>query len=174
MQQHHTQHAVQAEMQNEKKTIPVVFRYPALAKDKEALLTGSFNNWKEKVPMVKRFVVWHIFVEEIEDSFDISSDNDFVVILELPEGEHEYKFLIDGRWEYDLNEVWSSSSLHKVCLINLLQASKDDGLNGRNNVVTVKKSDFEVMEALISDSIPANSQNQNLNKQQCKGFFEVY
>ncbi|CAF1511227.1 unnamed protein product [Adineta ricciae] len=132
MQQHHTQHAAQAEMQNEKKTIPVVFRYPALAKDKEALLTGSFNNWKEKVPMVK-------------------SDNDFVVILELPEGEHEYKFLIDGRWEYDLNE-----------------ASKDDGLNGRNNIVTVKKSDFEVMEALISDSIPANSQNQSLNKQQCK------
>ena len=34
-----------------------------------------------------------------------SSDNDFVVILELPEGEHEYKFQIDGRWEYDLNEV---------------------------------------------------------------------
>lgn len=35
----------------------------------------------------------------------ILSDNDFVVILELPEGEHEYKFSIDGRWEYDLNEV---------------------------------------------------------------------
>jgi hypothetical protein len=33
------------------------------------------------------------------------SDNDFVAILELPEGEHEYKFNIDGRWEYDLNEV---------------------------------------------------------------------
>jgi 5'-AMP-activated protein kinase regulatory beta subunit len=36
--------------------------------------------------------------------FDFS-DNDFVAILELPEGEHEYKFSIDGRWEYDLNEV---------------------------------------------------------------------
>lgn len=34
-----------------------------------------------------------------------SSDNDFVTIIELPEGKHEYKFLIDGRWEYDLNEV---------------------------------------------------------------------
>ncbi len=38
-------------------------------------------------------------------SYVIYSDNDFVAILELPEGEHEYKFSIDGRWEYDLNEV---------------------------------------------------------------------
>lgn len=129
MHQYHTQQAVQAEMHNEKKTIPVVFKYPASPRDKEALLTGSFLNWKETVPMVK-------------------SDNDFVVILELPEGEHEYKFFIDGRWEYDLNEP-----------------SKDDGLNGRNNIVTVKKSDFEVMEALTSDSILQNSQSTNLSKQ---------
>jgi len=54
MQQQHTQHAAQAEMQPEKKTIPVVFKYPASPKDKEALLTGSFTNWKDMVPMVKR------------------------------------------------------------------------------------------------------------------------
>lgn len=54
MQQHHTQQAVQAEMQNEKKTIPVVFKYPASPRDKEALLTGSFTNWKEMITMVKR------------------------------------------------------------------------------------------------------------------------
>jgi len=130
MHQQHTQQAAQAEMQNEKKTIPVVFKYPASPKDKEALLVGSFTNWKETISMVK-------------------SDNDFVTILELPEGEHEYKFSIDGRWEYDLNEP-----------------SKDDGHNGRNNVVTVRKSDFEVMEALQSDSILSNNQSSNLNKQQ--------
>jgi len=113
-----------------KKTIPVVFKYPASPKDKEALLVGTFTNWKDPVAMVK-------------------SDNDFVAILELPEGEHEYKFSIDGRWEYDLNEP-----------------SKDDGHLGRNNVVTVKKSDFEVMEALSFDSILSNSQNATLTKQQ--------
>jgi hypothetical protein len=48
------QQAVQEEMQNEKKTIPVVFKYPAVSKDKEALLTGSFTSWKDMVPMVKR------------------------------------------------------------------------------------------------------------------------
>jgi hypothetical protein len=54
MQQHHAQQAAQAEMQNEKKTIPVVFRYPASPKDKEVFLTGSFTNWKDMIAMVKR------------------------------------------------------------------------------------------------------------------------
>ena len=40
MQQHHTQQAVQADLQSEKTTIPVVFKYPASPKDKEALLSG--------------------------------------------------------------------------------------------------------------------------------------
>jgi hypothetical protein len=53
----------------------------------------------------------------------------------------------------------------------LFQPSVDDGLNGRNNVVTVKKSDFEVMEALTSDSILTN-QSSGTSKQQCK-FFEI-
>lgn len=115
--QHILHQMAHAELQNEKKTIPVVFKYPASPKDKEAFLVGSFTNWKDPIQMVK-------------------SDNDFVTIIELPEGKHEYKFFIDGRWEYDLNEP-----------------SVDDGHSGRNNTVTVKKSDFEVMEALTSDSI---------------------
>ncbi|CAF2387111.1 unnamed protein product [Rotaria sp. Silwood2] len=129
MQQQNTQQAANTESQNEKRTIPVVFKYPASPKDKEALLAGSFTNWKETIAMVK-------------------SDNDFVAILELPEGKHEYKFFIDGRSEYDLNEP-----------------SVEDAQNGRNNVVTVKKSDFEVMEALTSDSILVNNQSSSLNRQ---------
>ncbi|CAF0954380.1 unnamed protein product [Rotaria magnacalcarata] len=67
----------------------------------------------------------------------------------MPEGRHEYKFFIDGRWEYDLNEP-----------------SVDDSHSGRNNVVTVKKSDFEVMEALTLDSMAASSsQSSSINKQ---------
>ena len=38
----------------EKKTIPVVFKYPASPKDKEVLLAGSFTNWKDTIAMVKR------------------------------------------------------------------------------------------------------------------------
>lgn len=55
MQHYHTQQAIQAELQNEKKTtIPVVFRYPASPKDKEIHLSGTFTNWKDTILMVKR------------------------------------------------------------------------------------------------------------------------
>jgi hypothetical protein len=54
MQQHHSQPAVQTELPNEKRTIPGVFKYPASPKDKEALLVGSFTNWKDTIVMVKR------------------------------------------------------------------------------------------------------------------------
>ncbi len=64
----------------------------------------------------------------------IKSDGDFITIVDLPEGEHQYKFVVDGKWEHDPN-----------------QSTIDDGFNGRNNIVTVKKSDFEVMDALAMD-----------------------
>lgn len=69
--------------------------------------------------------------------------------MELPEGKHEYKFNIDGRWEILTNEP-----------------SATEGQNGLHNIVTVKKSDFEVMEALTSDSIVIDSNKPNVNKQQ--------
>ena len=34
----------------------------------------------------------------------------------------------------------------------------DDNFNGKNNIVTVKKSDFEVMDALAMDSIQQGPQ----------------
>ncbi len=41
--------------------------------------------------------------------------------------------------------------------------------------MTVKKSDFEVMEALTFDSVLSNSQNSGVNKEQCKLFkFEIF
>lgn len=46
---------IPVETHQDKKTIPVVFKYPASSKDKEAFLVGSFTNWKDTVSMVKRF-----------------------------------------------------------------------------------------------------------------------
>lgn len=33
------------------------------------------------------------------------SHGDFVTIIDLPEGEHEYKFCVDGDWKYDPTTV---------------------------------------------------------------------
>lgn len=38
-------------------------------------------------------------------SFFLQSHNDFVAILDLPEGEHQYKFFVDGQWVHDISEV---------------------------------------------------------------------
>lgn len=33
------------------------------------------------------------------------SHNDFVAVLDLLEGEHQYKFFVDGQWVHDPSEV---------------------------------------------------------------------
>uniref|UniRef100_F7GTI4 5'-AMP-activated protein kinase subunit beta-1 n=2 Tax=Macaca TaxID=9539 RepID=F7GTI4_MACMU len=61
---------------------PTVFRWTGGGK--EVYLSGSFNNWS-KLPLTR-------------------SHNNFVAILDLPEGEHQYKFFVDGQWTHDPSE----------------------------------------------------------------------
>ena len=50
------------------------------------------------------------------------SQNTFVAIVDLPEGEHQYKFYVDGQWTHDPAEVsnsrnltcWVEAYIHKV------------------------------------------------------------
>ena len=37
--------------------------------------------------------------------FVIFSNGEFETILELPEGDHEFKYLVDGKWVHDPNLV---------------------------------------------------------------------
>ena len=67
------------------KKIPVVFRYTG-KNCKDVFLIGSFTNWKEKISTAK-------------------SDGDYMAIVDLPEGEHQYKFVVDGKWEHDPTQV---------------------------------------------------------------------
>jgi 5'-AMP-activated protein kinase, regulatory beta subunit len=48
----------------------------------QVFLTGSFNNWEKKIPLNL-------------------SHGDFTVIQDLPPGEHEYRFIVDGQWRTD-------------------------------------------------------------------------
>eukprot|EP01102_Stenamoeba_stenopodia_P012753 TRINITY_DN4056_c0_g1_i1.p1 TRINITY_DN4056_c0_g1~~TRINITY_DN4056_c0_g1_i1.p1 ORF type:complete len:262 (-),score=62.72 TRINITY_DN4056_c0_g1_i1:123-908(-) len=48
---------------------------------KEVFITGSFNGWKEKIPLSK-------------------SEHDFTIIQNLPPGVHQYKFIVDGKWRH--------------------------------------------------------------------------
>eukprot|EP01095_Lingulamoeba_sp_RSL-Kostka_P000840 TRINITY_DN110_c6_g1_i1.p1 TRINITY_DN110_c6_g1~~TRINITY_DN110_c6_g1_i1.p1 ORF type:complete len:299 (+),score=84.91 TRINITY_DN110_c6_g1_i1:56-952(+) len=50
----------------------------------EVFITGTFNDWKEKIPLNK-------------------SQRDFTTILYLPPGVHQYKFIVDGKWKHASN-----------------------------------------------------------------------
>ena len=83
------------------------------------LFIGTFNNW-QKLKMSQ-------------------STKDFVAIVDLKEGEHEYKFLVDGEWVSDPNEP-------KV------DARDEHGFIATNNIKRVQKEDFDVYHALDMDS----------------------
>uniref|UniRef100_A0A8C9ZTG7 Protein kinase, AMP-activated, beta 1 non-catalytic subunit, b n=1 Tax=Sander lucioperca TaxID=283035 RepID=A0A8C9ZTG7_SANLU len=93
---------------------PTMFRWPGAAK--EVFVSGSFNNWATKIPLNK-------------------SQKNFVAIVDLPEGEHQYKFCVDGQWTLDPTGAVMTSKTGTV-----------------NNVIQVKSSDFEVFDALRIDS----------------------
>eukprot|EP00914_Ancora_sagittata_P018685 GHVO01037030.1.p1 GENE.GHVO01037030.1~~GHVO01037030.1.p1 ORF type:complete len:261 (-),score=27.00 GHVO01037030.1:462-1190(-) len=96
--------------------LPTVFKWEH-AEVKDVFISGSYDNWKAKIPLVK-------------------SHGDFYTIIDLPEGTHQYKFLVDGQWVCDPNEP-----------------AVDNAMGSKNNQVHVKASDFEVFEALAMDSV---------------------
>lgn len=59
--------------------LPTVFKWDGGGK--QVFISGTFSEWKT-LPMVK-------------------SHGDFVTIIDLPEGDHQYKFCVDGEWRHD-------------------------------------------------------------------------
>ncbi|XP_065303689.1 5'-AMP-activated protein kinase subunit beta-2 [Dermacentor albipictus] len=107
-----------------KATLPTVFKWEGGGKD--VCISGTFTNWKP-IPMVH-------------------SHGDFVVILDVPEGDHQYKFMVDGQWVHDQNEP-----------------TVDNDMGTKNNLINVKQSDFEVFEALAMDSESSGSGAQSVS-----------
>nr|CAH8831520.1 unnamed protein product [Trichobilharzia regenti] len=60
--------------------LPTVFRWNGGGK--EIYISGTFNNWKKKIPMVKR-------------------NSGVYVIVDCQPGTHQYKYYIDGAWYHD-------------------------------------------------------------------------
>ncbi|KAK3540470.1 hypothetical protein QTP70_031803, partial [Hemibagrus guttatus] len=93
---------------------PTVFEWSGPAKD--VYVSGSFNNWTTKIPLSR-------------------SQKNFTGIVDLPEGEHQYKFYVDGQWTLDPKKPVITTKSGIV-----------------NNVVLIRQTDFEVFDALKSDS----------------------
>jgi len=111
------------------KKLPTIFKYNG--DGKEVFVCGSFNNW-QKLKMSR-------------------STKDFVAIVDLKEGEHEYKFLVDGEWVNDPNEPKKD-------------AKDEHGFLVTNNLIRVQKEDFDAYHALDMDSKAVALAQQNLKK----------
>ncbi|TGZ63532.1 hypothetical protein CRM22_006869 [Opisthorchis felineus] len=100
---------------NVPQNVPTVFKWEGGGKD--VYISGTFNGWKSKIPMVRS-----------------SSKHNFYTIVDLPLGEHQYKFIVDGQWKLDQNQPVMASAT---------------GI--QNNVIQVRESDFDVLTALSYD-----------------------
>ncbi|KAL3319076.1 5'-AMP-activated protein kinase subunit beta-2 [Cichlidogyrus casuarinus] len=97
--------------------VPTVFKWKGGGND--ISISGTFNNWEQKIPLAR-------------------NKSCACIILNLPPGEHEYKFFIDGAWYHDPTMFQT-----------------------KNNIVTVKPEDSDVLEALDQDI--ANSKPQAID-----------
>jgi len=102
------------------KGLPTIFKYSGNAK--EAYVCGTFSDWK-KIPMVK-------------------SQKDFVALVDLPVGEHQYKYYVDNEWTHDK----TIPSIDNTC-------------GSKNNVITIQQDDFEAFSALDMDSKVTNTRH---------------
>ena len=71
--------AVSRVVSSDRQGLPTIFKYNGEAK--EAYVAGTFSKW-EKIPMVK-------------------SQKDFVALVDLPVGEHQFKYFVDQQWTHD-------------------------------------------------------------------------
>ncbi|CAB3401298.1 unnamed protein product [Caenorhabditis bovis] len=102
---------------------PVVFRwsFSSSHSPKNVNICGSWDNWKTTIPMVK-------------------STTDFTTIIDLPPGNYQYKFCVDGQW-----------------VVDDMQGKAPDPMGNENNVINIKDSDFAVFEALDQDFQSSNA-----------------
>lgn len=56
----------------------------------------------------------------------VKSHGDFVTIIDLPEGEHQYKFFVDGEWRHDpgLVSIKFNDSVFIVLYVTLYKMQK--------------------------------------------------
>jgi len=83
----------------------ILFSCMALGAD-QVFLAGSFNNWAPN-----------------KDLMTQTEDGLWQMIVKLPDGHHQYKFVVDGTWKHDPDNP----------------ATADDGYGGYNSVLAIKE-----------------------------------
>lgn len=128
------------------KQLPTIFKYTAPQGTKDVFISGTFNNW-QKLRMCP-------------------STKDFIAIVDLNEGTHEYKFCVDGEWVHNPNEPTAvTPSAEETQDENNASATANGAKKSpKNNVIRVQKEDFDAYHALDMDSKAVAAAQQNRKK----------
>lgn len=86
----------------------------------------KWNGGGEEVSVCGSFSDWKP-IPMVRSRGDFSQ---FITSLDLPEGDYQYKYKVDDQWYHNINEL-----------------TVDNDLGTKNNVITVKKSDYLSFEA---------------------------
>lgn len=89
--------------------VPVVFTWTHGGNN--VFLIGSFNNWSEKIPMVR-------------------SGQEFHVVVNLKREEHQYKFIADDQWRYSSDYPIVSDDLGNIHNVQIAISFEYAVING--------------------------------------------
>lgn len=69
----------------------------------------SYYGWTKYVPMARKHDGCTTTGLRFDDKqktwvYSPASENPFCAVLKLPEGRHQYKFIVDGKWFYDMKK----------------------------------------------------------------------
>ena len=93
---------------DDKLIIPVIITWPANPPCQTVYVTGSFNNWKQKIRLTK-------------------SNNDFTTVIDLLPGTHKLKFIVDDEWK--CNSDLAVSNDDDGNLVNCIDVVDEIGSN---------------------------------------------
>lgn len=108
----------------QERTLPAVIRWHEPCKNVHVL--SSHDNWSTRHNMV---------LDKADRKSHTKSDNVYLTILNLSEGDYQYRYIVDG-----------------VERFNPREKSVTDEKGRTNNVIRVRHADFEAFDALLYDS----------------------
>jgi len=115
-----------ASLQKDQKlrTLPAVFRWHEPCKS--VYIVCSADNWQKK---------HYLQLDKVDAKNSSRHESVYLTIIELPEGRHEYRYVVDG-----------------VDRHNPKEKTVENLSGGLNHVLRVREEDFEALDALLMDA----------------------
>jgi len=108
----------------DERTLPAIIRWYEPCKT--VYVICDTDNWTTKHQML---------LDKVAAKSHTKSDNVYLAILNLPEGEHQYRYVVDGQERHNPREKYVTDEKGKT-----------------NNILRVRSADFEAFDALLMDS----------------------